>query len=266
MSRKAIRRGSSHAAWIHLLDDAALARYLDRLETLDPATHPLWGVPFAIKDNIDLAGCPHHGGMSGLFVRPPGIRDCRGPVAGGGCGSPRQDQSRSVRHGLGGHAFALRRDAQRCRSRLHRPGEAAAGRRWRVKLGMCSFALGTDTAGVRTASGGLQWTGRLQEPSFGLVVGAGRGARLSYPRLRFGLRPVRRGRALCRRRGRRFRLRRCVCPADRFRRLRCFATPRRGDRPGTHIRLRRGPSRGLPDLSRVGAGHPRGRNRSGPSF
>lgn len=32
--------------------------YLDRLASLDRKSLPLWGIPFAIKDNIDLAGVP----------------------------------------------------------------------------------------------------------------------------------------------------------------------------------------------------------------
>ena len=44
--------------WIHRLDAATLAGYAERLEALDPASLPLYGIPFVIKDNIDLAGAP----------------------------------------------------------------------------------------------------------------------------------------------------------------------------------------------------------------
>lgn len=45
-------------AWICCLDTLGLAAELARLATLDPASAPLWGVPFAAKDNIDAAGWP----------------------------------------------------------------------------------------------------------------------------------------------------------------------------------------------------------------
>src|SRR6266850_4417441 len=47
-------RGDDHV-WIHRLSADALAAYVRGLEQRDPATLPLYGVPFAIKDNIDLA-------------------------------------------------------------------------------------------------------------------------------------------------------------------------------------------------------------------
>ncbi|MEO6280734.1 amidase family protein, partial [Roseateles sp.] len=44
--------------FIHVLSDDELSPYLAALEGRSPADLPLYGVPFAIKDNIDLAGTP----------------------------------------------------------------------------------------------------------------------------------------------------------------------------------------------------------------
>jgi len=53
-------------AWIALLSSAALESHLARA---DPAG-PLYGVPFAIKDNIDLAGVPTTAACSHLCPHP----------------------------------------------------------------------------------------------------------------------------------------------------------------------------------------------------
>ena len=44
--------------WITLLSEEELGAYLDALKLKPIASCPLWGIPFAIKDNIDLAHVP----------------------------------------------------------------------------------------------------------------------------------------------------------------------------------------------------------------
>ena len=55
------------AAWIHLVDSSALAERIDALAALSSRfadraalidAYPLFGMPFAVKDNIDAAGMP----------------------------------------------------------------------------------------------------------------------------------------------------------------------------------------------------------------
>jgi len=48
----------THNAWITRLPGAALLARARELEAADRARLPLYGIPFAIKDNIDLAGVP----------------------------------------------------------------------------------------------------------------------------------------------------------------------------------------------------------------
>ncbi len=162
---EAIRRGSRHGAWIHLLDESALATHVDRLKALDPAEHPLWGVPFAIKDNIDLAGCPTTAACPAYSYVPEASAPVVDRLLAAGAiplGKTNLDQFAT---GLVGtrSPYGVMRNAI---DPDYIAGGSSGGSAVAVKLGMCSFALGTDTAGsgrIPAAFNGLVGF----KPSFG---------------------------------------------------------------------------------------------------
>jgi len=129
-----------------VLDDAALEPYLARLEGLDPATLPLYGVPFAIKDNIDLAGVPTTAGCPEYAYVPERSAFVVQRLIDAGAvplGKTNLDQfatglvgARSP-YGACGNAF----------DPAYVSGGSSSGSAVAVALGQVSFSLGTDTAG-----------------------------------------------------------------------------------------------------------------------
>ena len=56
LKRRATKLNTEFNLFIHILDEAELEPYLERLENPAAKTKPLYGIPFVIKDNIDLKG------------------------------------------------------------------------------------------------------------------------------------------------------------------------------------------------------------------
>ena len=53
-----IKEYADYNIWLQVLDKAEIMTYVEALEAAGPQNKPLWGIPFAIKDNIDLAQVP----------------------------------------------------------------------------------------------------------------------------------------------------------------------------------------------------------------
>ncbi len=138
--------GDPHHAWIRPLTRDEMMRYADALAGRDIDTLPLFGVPFAIKDNIDLAGVPTTAGCPGYAYTPSRSAPVVERLIAAGAipiGKTNLDQFAT---GLSGQ----RSPYGACRN-AHDPryasGGSSSGSAVAVALGVAAFSLGTDTAG-----------------------------------------------------------------------------------------------------------------------
>jgi allophanate hydrolase len=132
--------------WIHRLSLEALTSYARALEGRDPATLPLYGIPFAIKDNIDLAGVPTTAACPAFGYTPELSATVVQRLIDAGAipvGKTNLDQFAT---GLVG----VRSPYGACRNAIDPEfisGGSSSGSAVSVALGLASFSLGTDTAG-----------------------------------------------------------------------------------------------------------------------
>lgn len=148
VARRIAARGDSDGVWIERVPLPALERRLRAIEARRARGDrlPLYGIPFAVKDNIDVAGLPTTAGCPAYAYEPAedavAVRRLldAGAVLVGKCN---MDQFAT---GLTGarSPYGIPRCVQ---SRSHISGGSSSGSAVAVAAGLVAFALGTDTAG-----------------------------------------------------------------------------------------------------------------------
>jgi allophanate hydrolase len=144
--KKRIEMHADNPIWLYKLSDDELEPYLKRLENCDVFSLPLYGIPFAIKDNIDLMGvpttaaCPEYSYVpsESAYVVKKLIEAGAIPV-----GKTNLDQFAT---GLVG----TRSPYGACKNSINSEyisGGSSSGSAISVALDMVAFSLGTDTAG-----------------------------------------------------------------------------------------------------------------------
>lgn len=135
-----------HCVWLSQRPAGALWAEAEALMARDPASLPLYGIPCAVKDNIDVAGLPTTAGCPAYSYLPEQSAPVVAALVQAGAliiGKTHMDQfaaglvgTRSP-HGPCLNAFDPDYIA----------GGSSSGSAVAVALGQVSFALGTDTAG-----------------------------------------------------------------------------------------------------------------------
>jgi allophanate hydrolase len=141
-----IARAPDRRAWITLLQRERVLEYANALATRDPATLPLYGVPFAIKDNIDLEGVPTTAGCPDFAYTPTRSAFVVEKLIAAGAipiGKTNLDQFATGLVGTRSPYGASRN----CFNPEYISGGSSSGSAIAVAMGLVSFALGTDTAG-----------------------------------------------------------------------------------------------------------------------
>ncbi len=157
--------------FLHLRPQAEVAAEAAALPAFDPATFPLWGLPFAIKDNIDLAGAPTTAACPAYAYTPAADATVVARLRAAGAlvlGKTNLDQFAT---GLVG----VRTPHPVPRNAIDPalvPGGSSSGSAVAVARGLVTFALGTDTAGSGRVPAALNNIVGLK-PSLGTLPATG---------------------------------------------------------------------------------------------
>jgi allophanate hydrolase len=134
------------AVWIMRVSESAVLARAEELAKLDPASLPLYGIPFAVKDNIDCAGLPTTAGCPAFSYVPRKNAPVVARLLQAGAillGKTNLDQFAT---GLVGTRSP--HGAPRCVFDAdYVSGGSSSGSAVAVAAGLAAFALGTDTAG-----------------------------------------------------------------------------------------------------------------------
>ena len=140
------QRRADDPAWILRCDDAFIAAQLDRLAGIAPGSLPLYGVPFAVKDNIDVAGLPTTAACPAFAFTPERSATVVERLQAAGAvlvGKTNLDQFAT---GLVGTRSPYG-EVPNTFDAAYVSGGSSSGSASVVARGLVAFALGTDTAG-----------------------------------------------------------------------------------------------------------------------
>ncbi|HKY88301.1 MAG TPA: amidase family protein, partial [Pseudorhodoplanes sp.] len=166
-----IRAHDDPAAFISLRDEADALAEARALAKRDAASLPLFGVPVAIKDNIDAAGFPTTAACPAFSYRPKADAAAVARLRAAGAiviGKTNLDQFAT---GLVGVRSPYGVPRNPFKPALI-PGGSSSGSAVAVSAGLVPLALGTDTAGSGRVPAGLNNIVGLK-PSLGLVSTTG---------------------------------------------------------------------------------------------
>jgi allophanate hydrolase len=157
--------------FLHLLPEDAVRTAAAALPAFDPARYPLWGLPVAVKDNIDVEGLPTTAACPGFaYVAKASAAAVTGLLDAGAVliGKTNLDQFATGLVGVRTPYPAPRNayDATRV------PGGSSSGSAVAVAQGLATLSLGTDTAGSGRVPAALNNLVGLK-PSLGAVSARG---------------------------------------------------------------------------------------------
>ena len=157
--------------FIHLAGKADLMAQAAALGVFDPEAKPLWGIPFAVKDNIDVAGmpttaaCPDYAYLPEKDAAVVALLRAAGALV---VGKTNLDQFATGLVGVRS-PFPIPRNAV---DPSLVPGGSSSGSAVATARGIVSFALGTDTAGSGRIPAGLNNIVGLK-PTIGALSASG---------------------------------------------------------------------------------------------
>lgn len=170
-SYQRIRDYNDPAVFISLRDEKAALAEAEALAAKDPSTLPLYGVPVAVKDNIDALGLPTTAACPAFAYSPTHDSTAVARLREAGAiiiGKTNLDQFATglvgVRSPYGIPVNPIRGDLI--------PGGSSSGSAVAVSTGLVPLALGTDTAGSGRVPAMLNNIVGLK-PSLGLISNAG---------------------------------------------------------------------------------------------
>ncbi|WP_138465962.1 allophanate hydrolase [Poseidonocella sp. HB161398] len=141
-----IRAADDPGIFLHLGEEAELVAMAEALGPFDPVAMPLYGLPFAVKDNIDVAGWPTTAGCPAFAYTPENDAFAVARLRAAGAipvGKASLDQFAT---GLNGTRTTGPAPVNAINPDLV-PGGSSGGSGVAVGKGLVAFSLGTDTAG-----------------------------------------------------------------------------------------------------------------------